>query len=387
MLIGIDAAVFINKRGYGRHARALFTKLLKLDSNNRYVFFIDFKEGLEELPSNASWQYVPAGEPANEAARANGSRSIIDLLRMSNALSKPGFDVLIFPTVFSYVPVRSQAKKILFIHDVIPETYPGMTLPGIRSRWLWKAKTWTAIRQADIILTVSEYSKTGIVEHFQINPGKIGVVGEAPDDIFGPCSDISITPEMVEKGIDPDRRLIMYVGGFGPHKNVSTLLIALQELVGQPGFDDVQLVLVGEHNAETFHSEYPSLNNFVTEHLKGLAVFTGYLLDEQLVRLLNRACVLVLPSWLEGFGLPAIEAAACGCPVIATRCSPLPEMLGDSALYFNPGELNELIAHLKTVLKSEDTRLRMRKGGLQAVSTLNWKAAASQLLEVLQSQV
>ncbi len=96
--------------------------------------------------------------------------------------------------------------------------------------------------------------------------------------------------------------------------------------------------------------------------------------------------MLVLPSWMEGYGLPAIEAAACGCPVIATRCSPLPEILGDSALFFNPGEVNELAAHLKTVLRSEDTRQRMRQGGLQAVSQLNWEAAASQLLDVLQSQ-
>ena len=87
----------LNKRGYGRHARALFTNLLKLDSNNRYVFFIDFKEDLEELPSNASWQYVPASKPASEAARADGSRSIKDLLTMSNALSRPGFEYFNFP--------------------------------------------------------------------------------------------------------------------------------------------------------------------------------------------------------------------------------------------------------------------------------------------------
>jgi len=386
MIIGIDASVFLNKRGYGRHARALFTNLLKLDSNNRYVFFIDFKEDLEELPSNASWQYVSASKPASKAARANGSRSIKDLLKMSNALSRPGFDILIFPTVYSYVPVRSRARKILFIHDVISETYPGMTLPGFGSRWLWKIKTWMALRQADILLTVSQYSRSGIAEYFRVDPRKIGVVGEAPDGVFKPITEISISQELVRKGIDSDRRLILYVGGFGPHKNVRTLLRALQELIGQPGFEDVQLVLVGENNAETFYSEFQSLNEFVNDHLKGFAIFTGYLMDEQLVQLLNRACVLVLPSWLEGYGLPAIEAAACGCPVIATRCSPLPEILGDSALFFNPGEVNELAAHLKTVLRSEDTRQRMRQGGLQAVSKLNWAAAANQLLYVLHSQ-
>ncbi len=299
MLIGIDASVFLNKRGYGRHARALFTNLLKLDSNNRYVFFIDFKEDLEELPSNASWQYVPASKPASEAARANGSRSIKDLFGMSRALSKPGFDVLIFPTVYSYVPVRSRARKILFIHDVIAETYPELTLPGLGSRWLWKTKTWMAFRQADILLTVSEYSKSGIAEHFQVDPRKIGVVGEAPDVVFRPITEISISPELVKKGIDPDRRIVLYVGGFGPHKNVSTLLRALQELVGQPGFEDVQLVLVGENNAETFYSEFQSLKEFVNEHLKGFAIFTGYLMDEQLVRLLNRAMCVGL-AFLDG---------------------------------------------------------------------------------------
>lgn len=387
MKIYIDATQFINQRGYGRHARALFTSLLQLDSENQYVFYVDYRENLDQLPANASWRYVPTSRPTSQAARANGSRSINDLFMMSRALSAPGVDVLVFPTVYSFVPVRTPAYKILFIHDVIPETYPGLVFPQTGSRWLWRAKSWTAIRQANLILTVSEYSKHGLVERLRIHPDRIGVVGEAPDEIFRPLDAPPNLAGLLKRGIDPEKRIIAYVGGFGPHKNVSSLLSAVQELVCQSGYDDIQLVLVGEDRAETFHTEVELLKEFVSKNLVGSAVFTGFLADEQLVELLNIACVLVLPSWMEGYGLPAVEAAACGCPVIATLHSPLPVILADSALYFEPADTSALLSHLVAVLQSSETRQEMRRAGLQAVSNLSWRAAASQFLDVLQSRV
>ena len=387
MHIGVDATCWHNQRGYGRHARALFSHLLRLDAENRFDFLVDLTEGLEELPENAHWRYVSTKVASVRAARAEGSRSLADLWRMSTAFSASRYQLLIFPTVYTYVPVRTRAKKILFIHDVIPETYPGMTLPNPRSRWLWQAKTRLAIRQADILLTVSDYSREGIARHFQIDSQKIGVVGEAPDVIFKPLHDSSIPPDLEALGVAGDRRLIVYVGGFGPHKNVHSMLQAVQELLSDPAFSDVQIVLVGENQADAFYSEFATLNQFVEQHLAGQAVFTGYLADDLLVRLLNCARVLVLPSWMEGFGLPAIEAAACGCPVIATRASPLPEILGKSALYITPGEVRELVSHLKTVLSSQEISQCMRQGGIKAVQSMSWDSAALQLSQAIQKAV
>jgi glycosyltransferase involved in cell wall biosynthesis len=235
------------------------------------------------------------------------------------------------------------------------------------------------------VLTVSEFSRDGIAEQFRIDPQKIGVVGEAPDAIFHPVKNDYISTDIEALGINQHRRYILYVGGFGPHKNVISLLQAVKELVQDPQFSDLLLVLVGEYQAEVFHSEYHELSLFVNQHLEKNAIFTGYLEDEKLVMLLNGACVLVLPSWLEGYGLPAIEAAACGCPVIATRNSPLPGVLGESALFFDPSDVPQLVAHLKTVLISPEVRQKMQQEGLKAVRNLSWESAAQQLYNVISS--
>jgi glycosyltransferase involved in cell wall biosynthesis len=134
-----------------------------------------------------------------------------------------------------------------------------------------------------------------------------------------------------------------------------------------------------------FHSSFERINAHIHElGLSDRVIFTGYLTDEDLVMLLNLATVLVLPSLMEGFGLPAVEAAACGCPVIATTASPLPSLLGNGALYIDPTNQRELELALERVLTSGELRQRMRMAGLAAAKRLTWDAAADQLRAVFQ---
>jgi glycosyltransferase involved in cell wall biosynthesis len=147
----------------------------------------------------------------------------------------------------------------------------------------------------------------------------------------------------------------------------------------------VRLVLVGEFEREVFHSYAGAIRQQVVDlDLGDRVVFTGYLPDDELVLLLNLASVFVLPSLMEGFGLPAVEAAACGCPVIATKESPLPALLGAGGLYFNPTRQEELEEALTRVLESEPLRLAMSKAGRDAASRLTWEAAAQQLSGLIQ---
>ena len=134
-----------------------------------------------------------------------------------------------------------------------------------------------------------------------------------------------------------------YVGGFGPHKNLERLVRVFATLSRLPEFDDVRLVMVGEFAREVFHRHFGAIRALVAElGIDDRVIFTGYLPDEELVVLLNRSTVLVLPSLMEGFGLPAVEAAACGCPVVATTASPLPDVLGEGGLYTDPGSTEQL---------------------------------------------
>jgi glycosyltransferase involved in cell wall biosynthesis len=111
-------------------------------------------------------------------------------------------------------------------------------------------------------------------------------------------------------------------------------------------------------------------------------VFSGFLDDEELVVLLNLASVLVLPCLLEGFGLPAVEAAACGCPVIATKASPLEGLLRGAGIFIHPDEI-EIVRALQQVLSSEELRLRMGENGLRAARRLTWDEAARQMMGVI----
>lgn len=386
MKIGVDATCWQNTRGYGRHARALLRALVNLDKNNRYTLFMDSPCDRNAVPSEAEVRMVRTSLPTAMAASAHGHRSISDICRMSRALSDATLDVLLFPTVYSYVPVFSRAKKVVMIHDAIAEKYPDLTVPRRSARLFWQTKVALGRWQADCIVTVSDYSRKGILEHFGLAPDRVYVVGEASDPIFCVLDDPEPSLRLRSLGLVGKDRSIVYVGGFGPHKNLEALLGAFAKLYRQTEFVDSWLVLVGEYEDEAFHSYIGAIKEQIeTLGLTGRVIFTGYLPDADLVTLLNLATVLVLPSFMEGFGLPAIEAAACGCPVIATSESPLPALLGESALYIDPHKSDELYLALTNVLASENLRQQMREGGVAAAGRLTWKAMANQMINVINS--
>lgn len=385
MRIGVDATCWQNTRGYGRHARSLLTELVRQDKQNHYTFFMDAASEIENAGDNVDIRLVHASVPTAVAASARGRRSARDMWRLSREMSRARLDLLLFPTIYSYVPVITRAKKVVIIHDIIAETYPQLTLPDPSARLFWKTKVTLGRWQADAIATVSEYSRKGIVHYFKLPPDRVHVVGEASDDIFRPIHAATLTPHLRSLGLK-DQRFIVYVGGFSPHKNLESLVTAFADLARRNEFADLSLVMVGEYRKEVFHSYFNEIKARIDElGLSDRVIFTGYLPDEELAVLLNCASVLVLPSLIEGFGLPAVEAAACGCPVIATTESPLPGLLGKGALYFDPRNQPELTKSLELVLSSEELRNQLSKDGRAAAEKLTWEAAAKQLLNLMQT--
>jgi glycosyltransferase involved in cell wall biosynthesis len=232
-------------------------------------------------------------------------------------------------------------------------------------------------------VTVSGYARRTIIDYFGVPPESVFVVGEAGDPAFRRLPGATSTPLLSSHGIDGTRRMIVYVGGFSPHKNLEALVGSFAALAREDAFDDTLLVMVGEHRKETFHSYFGSIAAQVARlGLKDRVIFPGYLPDDELAVLLNLAAVLVLPSLMEGFGLPAIEAAACGCPVVATKASPLPELLGEGAISIDP-EAAALENALRTVLGSPELRARMGEAAARAAAALTWEAAARQMMEVM----
>jgi glycosyltransferase involved in cell wall biosynthesis len=383
MRIGVDATCWSNRRGYGRFARALLNATLALDKSNEYVFFLDAPSDEFPLPAGVEVVRVATEVPTIRAAAANGSRSLGDMWAVSRAISRRKFDLFFFPSVYSYVPLLGSVPELVTIHDVIPERFPELVFPTLRSKLFWRAKVALACRRAHLVLTVSEYSRRCLEETLRIPAKKLRVVHEAGDPAFQRVADLDTAAVIAQLGVPAGARLLVYVGGFSPHKNLVSLIGWFEAIAKRAAFSDVRLVLVGDYQTDPFFSCYPELQKLIAERqLKGRAIFPGYMRDESLRALFHAATALVLPSMCEGFGLPAVEAAACGTPVIVTTASPLPELLGEGAIAVSPQDHAGWIEAMARVLSDERLRQRMSAAGLAATAKLSWENSARQLLGV-----
>ena len=384
MHVGVDATSWLLPRGFGRHTRCLLTALLQVDTDSRYTFFVDSAEAAEAVPSAADVRVVETSRPTIEAATATSRRTVGDLFRMSRALSSPELDVVVFPTTFSFVPVWTRARRIVFMHDVTGETFPALALRRVAARLFWTIKRAISLRQADRLVTVSEHSRAGLATRFNLPPDEFHVLGEASDPAFRRLERPRATTRLETLGLTGARRLVVHVGGFSPHKNLDLLVDVFARLCDRDGRADTDLVFVGDYEHETFVTGFEQLRTRVrTLGLEDRVRFTGFLPDDDLVVLLNLATVLALPSLNEGFGLPAVEAAACGCPVVASRSSPLPELLGAGGRYVEPTSAAELETALGEVLDSPEIRHDMRRAGMAAAARLTWTEPARQLVDLI----
>jgi glycosyltransferase involved in cell wall biosynthesis len=390
MRIGIDATCWTNRRGYGRFLRALLTAVLEVDRENRYIFFLDDESSEFPVPSGVEVVHVAARVPTVRAAASNGSRSLGDMWAMSRAIRAQPLDLFFFPSVYSYVPLLGSTPQLVVIHDVIPELFPELVFPSLRSKLFWTAKVKLACWQAKLVLTVSEYSRKRLAEVLKLDLSRLRVVPEAGAPAFhrlgpGAPESAALTRRL---GLPSDARLLVYLGGFSPHKNLPLLVDVFGALAAQPRFAAVWLVLCGDYESDVFHSGYQQLKEQVARQgLEGRVIFTGYLGDADLVALLNRAEALVLPSFCEGFGLPAMEAAACGTPALVTTRSPLPELLGQGAIALEPEDRAGWLEALERILSDSELRELMAAEALKAAARVSWQNSARQLLAIFDEAV
>lgn len=388
MRIGVDATCWLNRRGYGRFTRALLSAALQLDRRNKYVFFVDGESEEFPFPPAVTVTRVESDVPTVQAAGAQGRRSLRSMWSMSRALSSKKLDLVFFPSVYSYVPLTTRAPKLVTVHDVIAEMFPSLVFPTRRSKFFWWAKVKAACIQARLVLTVSDYSLQCLAQQLKIPVSRMRVVSEASDPAFRRLQGQDRGALFCRLRIPESARLLTYLGGFSPHKNLSLLVDVFRELQGRQEFSAVYLVLVGDYQGDVFYSCYKQLLHQVREYgLQERVVFTGYLGDEEVVQLLNLSEALLLPSFCEGFGLPAVEAAACGTPAVVTTRSPLPELLGEGAIAVDPLDRAGWQEAITRILSDPRKRELMRSAGLTAARQLSWENSARQLLSAFEEVV
>jgi glycosyltransferase involved in cell wall biosynthesis len=344
--------------------------------------------GEYQFPDGARIEVVDTRCQPTLAAAADGARSPGDLWKMSRAVSRQCLDLFFFPAVYSFYPLLRKIPTAVTLHDAIAESHPDLIFPSLKSRLFWNLKVRLALHQADRILTVSESARSQIASVFHYPLSAIHVISEGPKALFRVRGDPGTVQGVLDQyDIPSGLPLILYVGGISPHKNLQGLLWALAR-VRRRSQAPWHLVLVGDHNNDSFYGCYGELVALCRQlEMTQRVTFTGFVPDEALVTLYNAATMLVLPSLNEGFGLPVVEAMACGLPVAASRRGSLPEILGSAGLLFDPENDEEIASVLARLLEDGGLRQRLRSDGLRRAESFSWKAAAAEAIHLFEEMV
>lgn len=390
MNIGIDATSWCNNRGFGRFTRELLTALFSLPSD--HIFYLLTDQPLTDLEPLDNVRVVQVGvsRATTEAAVANSNRSPLDMLKLGRATGKLPLDIMFFPAVYSWYPVPRHLPTMVTVHDAIAEHYPELIFPNRKSRLFWNVKVKWALRNCKRVLTVSRAARNEIVEYMGVDPALIDITSEAPNPRFRPCNDKAVMCAARERaGLPVDVPIIIYVGGLAPHKNLHGLLDGFEKAIESGSLPDVHLALIGDFKGAGFFSNYDSLQERVQDNpkLQERVHFTDYVSDEDLVALYSSALALAMPSYSEGFGLPAIEAMACAAPVLSSDKGSLPEVVGDAGVYFDPFDVDSIARAIVEMVGNEARRKQLSCDAVRRAGDFTWERAAQLTLSHLEQMV
>lgn len=393
MQIGIDYTSAARQRaGIGRYTRELVSALLATDRSHHYTLFA----AVGDLPDDRWSREVDRLQAIRGSRLAIRSVPVSDewLARLWHRLRLPipveliagRLDVFYSPD-FTLPPTRPDAHTLLTVHDLSFMHHPDAFVPPLR-RYLERVVP-RSIGRADIVLADSSHTRSDLMELFDVPPGKIRVITPGVDSRFRPDSPAdSRNPDSELQGLRErygvgDEPYILSVGTLQPRKNYVRLIEAFSRMKATGESNDgtpspMQLLIAGGRGWL-----YEEILDAADKH-DGVRVL-GFVDDEDLPALYREAELFAFPSLYEGFGLPVLEAMACGVPVICSNTSSLPEVAGNAALLFDPLDVEELSAAMAHGLEDEALRQRMTERGLAQAARFTWQRSAQQLLDAIAS--
>ena len=271
------------------------------------------------------------------------------------------------------LPLWNRRRTVLTIHDLSPLRYPELHRPRMARRA--RVRLPLAARLARAIITPTEAIKCEVCLRLRLKAEKVTAIHEAPREVFQPLP-LHQTFE-IRKHLGIENDFLLFVGTLEPRKNLLTLLKAFEQILRHTSWRP-QLVVAGGEGwlmDETFSFLKES---GINEHLR----LAGYLNDEELRALYSSCKAFIYPSLYEGFGLPPLEAMACGAPVVATRISALQETLGDAAILLEPVDVDGLARAIIDILEHEDRRVELSSSGLKQAGQYSWEKAAALTYEI-----
>jgi glycosyltransferase involved in cell wall biosynthesis len=286
-------------------------------------------------------------------------------------------DVYFFPS--AVLPLVYQpAKSIITIHDVAFLFFPECFSFALR-HWLALA-TKIGMNRARKIIAVSEATRRDVIRHYGIAPDKVVTIHHGTHERFRPIDDADAIRTITKKyGIE--RQYILCIGTLQRRKNIPRLLQAFARLKHTDHIPH-QFVLVGQQHADLPEDEiFTAIHQLV---LQQDVIWTGYVDQEDIPYVLNGADLFVLPSLYEGFGMPLLEAMACGVPVACSDVSSLPEVVGESGVRFDPENVESIASTISRILNDEALQKTLRTEGLQRARDFSWEICARKTLNVLE---
>jgi len=370
MKIGINTIFLVPGEGGGieRYTRNLIDAFQHIDRVNDYVLFTNRENsGTFDLAENFKECLVPV------SARFRPMKILWEQLILPFQVKSAGVNLLFSPGNIS--PVFLPCPSVVVMHDLIPFRWPE----DFSNRELWALKILFHLtaRRVDRIITVSQSSMKQIIDQFGVPSKKVTTIYEACDKAFLEYPPAEEKPKIIaEMGITSD--FILYTASMRPHKNVVGLLKAFSRLVHEYALQHL-LVIAG-----TSGSDYLKIVKMAADlRVRERVCFTGYISDDILPALYNAASLFVYSSFYEGFGLPVLEAMACGTPVVASDATSLPEVVGDAGVLVNPDNVEGMADAMYRILSDQDYANELIARGKQRAKALSWEKTGKDVLEVL----
>jgi len=375
MRIGFNAA-FLGQEttGSGQYARQLLRALAELGACDEYLLYT--LENPDFFEKQGFWDGQVLRMPFTGRSK-NLDKLWFEQVAFPRACGRASVDLAHVPYFAS--PLCPTVPTVVTVHDLIP-----MLLPAYRdSIWvrLYTHLVAAAARRARLIITDSLASKNDIVKHLRVPAERVRVISLAADPACRPVTDKMALAAVRRKYGLPDR-YVLYLGGFDQRKNLGALLQAYQRTSTAVGSEAPPLVVAGRlPTADT--ALFPDPRRLASElGISQRVIFTGWVAEEDKPALYSGALFFTFLSLYEGFGLMPLEAMSCGSPVLASRTSSLPEVVGDGGLLVDPENVDEISRAMIGLLRNPKLRDQLRKDALTQAAKFDWKRTAEQTLVV-----
>ena len=364
MRIGIDGTRIMVPDGGGRYTFNLIKYLIE-DNRNEYVLILP--KIIDEFEKeNVNQVITPSCEGLKERFRF--------FISLHSILKKERVDV--FHCTTNYGIINSPCPVVVTVHDLITIKHPLLRSTKVEY-YIYKYILSSLLKRAAAIITVSESTKKDLIKYFKLSNGLINIIynGYNQSTFHAEYEENSDLDILNKYKVKPG--YILFVGYITPKKNLDTLLSALA-LLKKQGKLNCKLVIVGSKGYR-----YSLIKNKIIElQLQENIVELGFVPDNELSAIYRNTSVFVYPSIYEGFGLPPLEAMACGCPVITSNTSSLPEVVGDAGIMVDPYDVDGLADAMHEVLTNDGLRANMIKKGLERAKRFSWEKCAKETLKV-----